>query len=151
MELTAAAAKLAECQETIFVLGKQLKLMRPHSEFSGSFSRDRSQKNVESLIVDEPTTNSMNSHGVHMNEINNATSADVHQSVGESPTNTYDTPFSPSDTEVNNLLLSPISSKHSHHQSAKSGSSTSSSSTPTPEKNSRGFSRFFSTKARNDH
>ncbi|KAK1360576.1 filament-like plant protein 4 [Heracleum sosnowskyi] len=150
-ELTAAAEKLAECQETIFVLGKQLKLMRPHPEFSGSFSSDKSQKNVESFTKDEPTTNSMNLHGVNINDIDTATSADVHQPGGESPINVYDTPFSPSDSEANNLLRSPISSKQSQHRSAKSGSSTSSSSTPTPEKNSRGFSRFFSTKSRNDH
>lgn len=148
MELTAAAEKLAECQETIFVLGKQLKLMHPHPEFPGSFSRDKSQKNVESFTKDEPTANSM--HEFNINDIDTATSA-VHQPGGESPMNIYDTPFSPSDSEANNLLRSPISSKHSQHRSAKSGSSTSSSSTPTPEKNSRGFSRFFSTKSRNDH
>ncbi|KAL1811602.1 hypothetical protein ACET3Z_021667 [Daucus carota] len=151
LELSAAAEKLAECQETIFVLGKQLNLMRPNPELPGSFSRDKSQKNVECFTEDERTTNSMNSHSVDMNEINTVTSADVHQSGGESPVNIYDTPFSPSDSEASNLPRSPISSKHSHHRSAKSGSSTSSSSTPTPEKNSRGFSRFFSTKARNDH
>lgn len=147
LELSAAAEKLAECQETIFVLGKQLNLMRPNPELPGSFSRDKSQKNVECFTEDERTTN----NSVDMNEINTVTSADVNQSGGESPVNIYDTPFSPSDSEASNLPRSPISSKHSHHRSAKSGSSTSSSSTATPEKNSRGFSRFFSTKARNDH
>ncbi|KAL8098424.1 hypothetical protein AgCh_031253 [Apium graveolens] len=151
MELTAAAEKLAECQETIFVLGKQLKLMHPNPEFSGSFSRDKSQKNIEKFTKDEPTTNSMNLHGFNINDLDTATSADVHQPGGESPMYVYDTPFSPSDFEANNQLRSPISSKNSQHRSAKSGSSTSSSSTPTPEKNSRGFSRFFSTKSRNDH
>lgn len=149
MELAAATEKLAECQETIFLLGKQLKLMRPHAEYPGSPSRDRSQKKVESFTGDETTTSSINLHNVDMSEIDTATSGDMQQAGGESPMNLYDTLFSSSESEVNNLLRSPIDLKHSNNRFAKSGST--SSSAATPEKNSRGFSRFFSAKAKNDH
>lgn len=149
MELAAATERLAECQETIFLLGKQLKLMRPQPEYQGSPSRDRSQKKVESFTEDEKTTSSTNLHNVDMSEMDTATSADIKQTGGESPMNLYDTIFSPSESEVNNLLRSPIDLKHSNSRSAKSGST--SSSAATPEKNSRGFSRFFSTKSKNDH
>lgn len=148
MELAAATEKLAECQETIFLLAKQLKLMRSQPEYPGSPSRDRSEKKVESFTEDETTTSSMNLRNVDMSETDTATSADK-QAGGESPMNLYDTLFSPSDSEVNNLLQSPIDLKHSNNRFTKSGST--SSSVATPEKNSRGFSRFFSTKAKNDH
>ncbi|KAK1391642.1 filament-like plant protein 4 [Heracleum sosnowskyi] len=149
MELAAATEKLAECQETIFLLGKQLKLMRPQPEHQVSQSRDTSQKKVESFTEDETTTSNMNLHSVDMSEKDTATSADIKQTGGESPMNLYDTIFSPSESEVNNLLRSPIDLKHSNSLFTKSGST--SSSATTPEKNSRGFSRFFSTKSKNDH
>lgn len=149
MELAAATEKLAECQETIFLLGKQLKLMCPQPEYQGSTSRDRIQKKVESFTEDETTTSSMNLHNVDMSETDTATSTDIKQTGGESPMNLYDTLFSPSDSEVNNLLRSPIDLKHSDSRFTKSGST--SSSAATPEKNYRGFSRFFSTKSKNDH
>ncbi|KAL8127093.1 hypothetical protein AgCh_014133 [Apium graveolens] len=149
MELAAATEKLAECQETIFLLGKQLKLMRPQPEYQGSPSRDRSQQKVESFTEDETTTSSTNLHSVDMSEMDIATSTDIRQTSGESPMNLYDTLFSPSDSDVNNLLRSPIDLKHSNSRFTKSGST--SSPAATPEKNSRGFSRFFSTKSKNDH
>ncbi|WMV26661.1 hypothetical protein MTR67_020046 [Solanum verrucosum] len=43
-DLTAAAEKLAECQETIFLLGKQLYSLRPQTKFMGSSYIDRSSK-----------------------------------------------------------------------------------------------------------
>ncbi|CAH1431057.1 unnamed protein product [Lactuca virosa] len=53
-ELAAAAEKLAECQETIFLLGKQLKGMRPPTtEFMGSPIRETSQKSQTFTEEDE--------------------------------------------------------------------------------------------------
>ncbi|CBI19835.3 unnamed protein product, partial [Vitis vinifera] len=122
-ELASAADKLAECQETIFLLGKQLNAMRPQTDLLGSPQSERSQR-VEVFHEDEPTTS------------------------GESPLELYNTPRSPSETESNLLLRSPVGSKHPKHRPTKSNSS---SSAPTPEKQSRGFSRFFSSKGKNGH
>ncbi|XP_076886220.1 filament-like plant protein 6 [Bidens hawaiensis] len=121
------AEKLAECQETIFLLGKQLNGMRPPTEFMGSPLSQKSQTCVEEQVQEEEELASMN---LPMGN--------------ESPIQLDNHHFSPSDSEANNLLKSPISSKH---RPTKSGSS-SSSSNPTPEKNARGFSRFFSAKAK---
>ncbi|KAL6212824.1 hypothetical protein ACLB2K_018040 [Fragaria x ananassa] len=61
-ELADAAEKLAECQETIFLLGKQLKSLHPQSETMGSPYNDRSLKG-EGFTEDEPTTTrAMNLH-----------------------------------------------------------------------------------------
>lgn len=144
-ELAAAAEKLAECQETIFLLGKQLKALRPQTEQIGSspFS-ERSQRGE-----DEPSISGTNLQELDQAEIDTATSSNVQRVGAESP-NFCNSPCSPSDTEANNLMKSPISSNHPKHRSTKSTSS-SSSSAPTPEKHSRGFSRFFSSKGRSGH
>ncbi|KAJ8772583.1 hypothetical protein K2173_027760 [Erythroxylum novogranatense] len=133
-DLTAAAEKLAECQQTIFVLGRQLKALRPQTDSTGSPQRDRSQ-----MGEDEPTTT-----GFDQTEIDIVASVNLHRTGAESPVDLYNHQCSLSDAETN-LLRSPISSKHPKHRSTKSISS-STSSTLTPEKHSRGFSRFFSAK-----
>lgn len=142
-EITAATEKLAECQETIFLLGKQLKGMRPQSEFMGSpnYSERIIHKDDQGFKVEEePTISGMRS----LQDI-----IDPGEVGSESPLHLYNTaPFSLSDSEPNTLMRSPISSKHCPTMSA---SSSSSSSAPTPEKHSRGFSRFFSTKVKNDN
>nr|XP_043630524.1 filament-like plant protein 4 [Erigeron canadensis]XP_043630532.1 filament-like plant protein 4 [Erigeron canadensis]XP_043630539.1 filament-like plant protein 4 [Erigeron canadensis]XP_043630545.1 filament-like plant protein 4 [Erigeron canadensis] len=135
-ELAAAAEKLAECQETIFLLGKQLNGMRPQSDFMGSPLSQKGQSFVEEEVEQEDEKEEITtSSGMNM------------QPGNESPVHLDNHQYSPSDSEANNLLRSPISSKTSKHRPTKSGSS-SSSSNPTPEKNTRGFSRFFSTKAK---
>lgn len=148
-ELAAAAEKLAECQETIFLLGKQLKNLRPQSEFMASPHSERSQKG-KGLNEDEPTTSGMNLPESEQAELETAASAKLNQVGAESPIDVYSAPLSPSDTE-SNILRSPINSKNLRLKSPKSGSSSSSSSAPTPEKHSRGFSRFFSSKGKNGH
>lgn len=107
-ELAEAAAKLAECQETIFLLGKQLKGLRP----------------PQAAEVIRPNQDSP------LNE------------VLESNLEMCDGPFSPSDSESVNPLRSPLSSKS--HRPTKSTIPYNQS----PEKNSRGFSRFFSSKGK---
>ncbi|KAK3231771.1 hypothetical protein Dsin_003652 [Dipteronia sinensis] len=147
-ELTAAAEKLAECQETIFLLGKQLKSFRPQAEHIGSPFSDRSQKG-EVFLEDEPTTSNMNLQDFNHAEMDTAAAAVLRVgSESPSPLNTINSPGSPSDSEPN-LKRSPINSKHPKHRPSKSTSS--SSSAPTPEKHSRGFSRFFSAKGKNGH
>ncbi|XP_024986264.1 filament-like plant protein 4 isoform X2 [Cynara cardunculus var. scolymus] len=142
-ELAAAAEKLAECQETIFLLGKQLKGMRPQTEFMGSPLNERSPKGQTFAAEEE----------VEEEELTTSNGMSLHQQVGEvgneSPVHLDNHQISPWDSEANDLLRSPMGSSKttSKHRPTKSGSS-SSSSNPTPEKNTRGFSRFFSTKAK---
>ncbi|KAD2393345.1 hypothetical protein E3N88_40322 [Mikania micrantha] len=125
-ELAAAAQKLAECQETIYLLGKQLNGLRPQTESLGSPINQKGQTFVEE--EEENEEECMNLHPENESPIR----LDGHQ-------------FSPSDSEANNLLKSPVGP---NHRPTKSGSSSSSSSNPTPEKNTRGISRFFSAKAK---
>ncbi|XP_051139414.1 filament-like plant protein 4 [Andrographis paniculata] len=133
-ELAAAAVKLAECQETIFLLGKQLKALRPQTEIINSPSHVRSPK-----VEDEPTISDV--------ILQDSESCELDKAGSESPVDhLLIPPFSPSDSDANTLLRSPVSGKYQQHQSTKSGSSSSASSTPTPEK--RGFSRFFSSKTK---
>ncbi|XP_057503215.1 filament-like plant protein 4 isoform X2 [Actinidia eriantha] len=144
-DLAAATEKLAECQESIFLLGKQLKALRPRTEFLGSpNNNERNQKN-ECFTEEERTISVMNLQDFDQTDMD---SANLQRVGSESPMDIYTSLFSPSDTEANTLLRSPISSKHPKHRPTKSGSS-SLSSTPTPEKHSRGFSRFFSSKGKN--
>lgn len=143
-EITAATEKLAECQESIFLLGKQLKGMRPQSEFMGSpnYSERIIHKDDQGFKEEEeePTICGMRS----LQDI-----IDPGEVDSESPLHLYNiAQISPSDSEPKMLMRSPISSKH---QPTMSAASSSSSSTPTPEKHSRGFSRFFSTKVKNDN
>ncbi|XP_021722550.1 filament-like plant protein 4 isoform X1 [Chenopodium quinoa] len=142
-DLAAAAEKLAECQETIFLLGKQLKTLHPQSEFMGSPISERSHRD-EGLNEEEPTTSGMNLQDLDHVEMDTATSNNLQRLGSSSPSDLYNAPISTSDTEGNSLK-SPVS-KNARHRPTKSGSSTSS--TPTPEKQSRGFSRFFSSKGK---
>ncbi|XVF35981.1 hypothetical protein REPUB_Repub19eG0018800 [Reevesia pubescens] len=147
-EIAAAAEKLAECQETIFLLGKQLQAFRPQTDTMGSPYNERSQMG-EGFRENEPTTSGVNFQDSDQAEIDTAASGKASRTGAESPMESFNTPYSPSDTE-SNLLRSPINSNNSKHRSTMS-SSSSSSSTPTPEKQSRGFSRFFSSKGKNGH
>lgn len=152
-ELTAAAEKLAECQETIFLLGRQLKAMRPQQEHMGSPSSERSQKGEGfAEDEDEPTSSDMKLQYFDQLDMDTASSVNVHKAAGggDSPMDLYNNSiYSPSDKEANLLLRSPISSKHPRHRPTNSDSSSSSG--PTPEKQVRGFSRFFSSKGKNGH
>ncbi|KAK9756588.1 hypothetical protein RND81_01G107900 [Saponaria officinalis] len=146
-ELEAASEKLAACQETIFLLGKQLTSMRPQPEITNSHDRERSPKR-EFLNEDEPTTSGMDLQDMDRLEMAAPASPISLKSGSNSPLNIYNQ-FSTSDVEEN-IPRSPISSKNPPtHRPTKSGSSTSS--TPTPKKHSRGFSRFFSSKEKNSH
>ncbi|XP_028798217.1 filament-like plant protein 4 [Neltuma alba] len=144
-DLAAAAEKLAECQETIFLLGKQLKSLRPQTEQGGSPYSERSSKVDEGLIEEEPTISNPNLQ--ELDEMDSASSAFVQRLGPESPSY-FSNGLCPSDNEANLATISPA--KNPRHRPTKSASS-SVSSAPTPEKlaHSRGFSRFFSSKGKN--
>ncbi|XP_020203771.1 filament-like plant protein 4 isoform X2 [Cajanus cajan] len=140
-DLAAAAEKLAECQETIFLLGKQLKSLHPQTEPMGSpYSK------AEGFTELEPYSRSQNLQD--QAEMDSATSAFVQRLGGESPLHFANTLHSPPHNESNFPAISPV--QNPNHNPMKSTSS-SASSTPTPEKHTRGFSRFFSSKGKNGH
>ncbi|KAH9606085.1 hypothetical protein KSS87_019229 [Heliosperma pusillum] len=143
-ELEAASEKLAACQETIFLLGKQLKSMRPQPDFMDSPDREISPK-PEGLNDDGPTTSGMDLQDMDRD----GTSPISIRSGSDSPLNFYNGPFSPSNAG-GNVPRSPISPQNPRHRPTKSGSSTTTAaSVTTPAKNSRGFTRFFKSKGRN--
>jgi len=120
-ELSAAAEKLAECQETIFVLGKQLKSFRPHPEQMRSYSEEEE--------LGTTTTSVPKNYAV----------VDEGDSVNEVP-RFMESPKCPSDSETSDTTTSP---SRVGARLSRSGSSTNA----TPEKASRGISRFFSSKS----
>ncbi|XP_028767235.1 filament-like plant protein 4 [Neltuma alba] len=146
-DLAAAAEKLAECQETIYLLGKQLKALHPQTEQNGSPYNERNAK-VEGFPEYEPTTSSPNLQELGQVELENATSAYLQKLGGGSPLHFSSTVYNPSDNEASRPDRSPVRPRK--HRPTMSTSS-SASSTPTPEKHARGFSRFFSSKGRNGH
>ncbi|KAL4283991.1 hypothetical protein GQ457_16G013210 [Hibiscus cannabinus] len=149
IELAAAAEKLAECQETIFLLGKQLNALRPQTEMKGSPNNEMIPK-VEGVREDEttPRPSNVNLHDLNQAEMGTVGSDNASRAGADSPMgSSFNTPYNPSDAEVD-LLRSPVNSYNSNHRSTIS-SSSSCSSTPTPEKHSRGISRFFSSKGKN--
>ncbi|XVE69759.1 hypothetical protein DITRI_Ditri10aG0016800 [Diplodiscus trichospermus] len=148
-ELAAAAEKLAECQETIFLLGKQLKSLRPQADTMGSPYSERSQKG-EGFHEDEPTTSGMHLQDLDQTEIDTDAFGNASRAGAESPMESFNTPCSLSDTE-SNPLRSPTNSNNNPKCRSNVSSASSATSMPTPEKHSRGFSRFFSSKGKNGH
>lgn len=135
-ELAAAAEKLAECQETIFLLDKQLKAMRPRTDSPSSPNSWRIQRG--DFTIEDPIVSGMNLSDQDSSEIDTASSFHILEAGSES-FDSFDYPMSPS--------RSPVS-KHYKHLPTNSGSS-SCSSTPTLDKQTRGLSRFFSSKVKN--
>ncbi|CAA7048089.1 unnamed protein product [Microthlaspi erraticum] len=120
-DLASAAEKLAECQETIFVLGKQLKSLRPQPEQirpphrqSESYSED--ELGTKNYAVDEGDS--------------------TENWVNEVP-RFMESPKCTSDSETSDVVTSPSRGGSRLSRSGSSGN-------PTPEKHSRGISRFFS-------
>ncbi|CAH8391009.1 unnamed protein product [Eruca vesicaria subsp. sativa] len=116
-ELAAAAEKLQECQETILLLGKQLKSICPQTEQVASSPR---QEQTLNLKEDNESANSTNSQDSRLSSASDK----------EAPSMT--------------TMRSPVGPKHRHTKSNASSSSFGF----TPQKHSRGFSRFFSSKAK---
>jgi hypothetical protein len=132
-EIAAAAEKLAECQETILILGRQLQSMRPPAESMGSSPNQR----MEDFLQDAAGT----TEGVEYSQKPTGqldTDQEMHASGNESPVNGYKTHNAPSEAD-GSPFLSPNGSKRPKHRSR----SSSSISNQLPEKQNRGFSRFF--------
>ncbi|XP_019095244.1 PREDICTED: filament-like plant protein 6 isoform X2 [Camelina sativa] len=130
-ELSAAAEKLAECQETIFVLGKQLKSFRPQPEQVRSPQRQNESYSEEEL---GNTTTSVPKNYTAEVEGDSAETC-----VNEVP-RYMESPKCPSDSETSDTITSPSRVGSRLSRSGSSGN-------PTPEKASRGISRFFSSKS----
>lgn len=146
-EIAAATEKLAKCQETILLLGKQLKALGP-SEHTGSLYHDQEHA-TEGFMEDERSPSRLNQLGIYSsqdleNPVTDVVASSVAVRVGsESPSDVFNDHMSPSEADQDLILRSPINSKHPTHRSTKSSSSS-----MTPEKQSRGISRFFSSKSR---
>ncbi|KAJ1398045.1 Filament-like plant protein [Sesbania bispinosa] len=124
-DLAAAAEKLAECQETIYLLGKQLKSMHPQTEPMGFPYSERNPK-VEGFTEREPNSPTLQSwirRRWKVRFLCAKTGCGV-------PLHFSNSLCSPSDNESNYQAISPV--QHPNHRPTKSTSS-SASSTPTRE------------------
>lgn len=134
-EIAAAAEKLAECQETMLILGRQLQAMRPPAESLG-FSPNRQR--MEDFLQDAVGTTA----GEYSQKLSGEPDTDQEMpgTGNESPVNGYKMNITPSDVD-GTPSLSPNSSKRPNHR--LKSSSSSSFANQLPEKQNRGFSRFF--------
>ncbi|KAM3229780.1 hypothetical protein ACQJBY_060541 [Aegilops geniculata] len=136
VEIAAAAEKLAECQETMLILGRQLQAMRPPAESMGA---SPTRQRMEDFLQDAAGTTEGGEYAQKPSGQHD-TDQEMLESENVSPLNGYKTHMTPSDVD-GSPSLSTNSSKRPKHRSR----SSSSSSFPNqlPEKQSRGFSRFF--------
>lgn len=150
-DIAAAAEKLAACQETIYLLGRQLQALRPQKENHQSQYSDKLLG--ESSMEGRLNHDGSKSQNIHCSddfdhiETDSVASADV-QSVSEDSLRYCHSTSSPSDIEPNLSLRSSVSSSHLNHRRTRS---TFSSSTLEQEKHLRSFGRLFSSKGKNGH
>ncbi|KAG2542149.1 hypothetical protein PVAP13_9NG570142 [Panicum virgatum] len=135
-EIAAAAEKLAECQETILILGRQLQAMRPSAESLGS---SPNRQRMEDFLQDAVGTTAGESSQKPGGQPD--TDQEILGAGNESPVNRFKTHITPSDADES-PFPSPNNSKRPKHRS-RSSSSSSFANHQLPEKQSRGFSRFF--------
>ncbi|CAA7399636.1 unnamed protein product [Spirodela intermedia] len=135
-EIAAATEKLAECQETILLLGRQLQALHPPAELGASPPPSKALQMSEDLL--EALLDRSGGAGPGRRSFQLPDHAD--RSGGESPLNGYGYGSAAESTPI---PMSPISSRRPKHRSPVPSSSSSGSSS-TPEKHGRGFSRFFS-------
>ncbi|XP_028548090.1 filament-like plant protein 6 [Dendrobium catenatum] len=140
IDITAAAEKLAECQETIFLLGKQLQAMRNPSEPLNVSPNFRLRR--DDLSIDEAEAGNLNSPGISRPRLS-FQGEKTTETGGESPLYGYNSHMSPSDSESSPFSKSPISTNY-QKQNIHRSSSSSSSSNSMSEKQGHGFTRFFS-------
>ena len=139
-EIAAAADKLAECQETILLLGQQLQTLRPPP--SGSSSSALNTQLVQQFPEDQAGL----ARSVHSKKLSGQFDADYIFSSAPgtgnvSPLSGYNPHKSPSNAAGSPYFTSPGNSKRPKHRSRSSSSSFSN---QLPEKKGRGFSRLFS-------
>ncbi|KAK3151035.1 hypothetical protein QOZ80_3AG0240820 [Eleusine coracana subsp. coracana] len=134
-EIAAAAEKLAECQETILVLGRQLQAMRPPAESLGS---SPTRQRMEDFLQDAVGTTAQE---YPQKPGQPDTDQEMNGTGNESPVSGYKTHITPSDVD-GSPFLSPNGSKRPKQHRSRS-SSSSSFANQMPEKQNRRFSRFF--------
>ncbi|WOL19325.1 filament-like plant protein 4 isoform X1 [Canna indica] len=136
-EIAAAAEKLAECQETILLLSRQLQALHPPEEES-DYNRKNKHLVKNDLLEDEPGSSGSYTQGAYAS-INLGKSE--MKSVGSLITPTGGN--FPLDDYCCPSMESPISFKFQKHHISKTPSSMSSTSA-LPEKYGHSVSRFFS-------
>ncbi|CAN6283561.1 unnamed protein product [Urochloa humidicola] len=139
-EIVAAAEKLAECQETILLLGQQLQTLRPPP--SDSLSSALNTQPMGHFPEDQAGP----ARSVHSKKPSGQFDADYTFSSAPgtgnvSPLSGYNPHKSPSNVAGSPYFTSPGGSKRPKHRSRSSSSSFSN---QLPEKQGRGFSRLFS-------
>ncbi|GMJ04858.1 Trichome Cell Shape 1 [Hibiscus trionum] len=140
-EIKDAAQKLAACQETIYLLGRQLQSLHTQSD----------KLLGETAVEGKPNHSGSKAQDIHrVDDLDciedSVASADV-QSVSEDSLHYSHSPLSPVDDETNLSLRSSLSSSHLNHRRTKS---TFSASTLEQEKHSLSFGCLFSLKGKND-
>ncbi|KAK2657027.1 hypothetical protein Ddye_010079 [Dipteronia dyeriana] len=119
-EIAAAAEKLAECQETIYLLGKHLQALHPKREIGGSQYLKRLQCG-ESLVEDKPS-DGCSKPGNDQAEIGSVASSNMHYVRAES-SRYCDSSSSPADIETNLSYQSSTNASQPGHRLTKSTSS----------------------------
>ncbi|XVF18008.1 hypothetical protein REPUB_Repub10bG0174600 [Reevesia pubescens] len=141
----------AACQETIYLLGRQLQGLRPQTENHQTRYSDKLLR--ESSVEGKLNHSGSKAQDIHRSddfdriERGSVDSADV-QSVSEDCLRYGHSTSSPSNIEPNVSSRSSGSSSHLSHRRTKS---TFSASSLEQEKHSRSFGRFFSFKGKNGH
>ncbi|KAI8028851.1 Filament-like plant protein 4 [Camellia lanceoleosa] len=103
-EIAVAAAKLAECQETIYLLGRQLKAIHPQTDTMEPHYMETLQMGENSVkhkpSFRNPQGSIGHSHEFDQVEINRASSFDMRGTFEEPPMHNYDSSSSPSSGEL---------------------------------------------------
>ncbi|OMO57068.1 hypothetical protein CCACVL1_26050 [Corchorus capsularis] len=150
-EIVSATEKLAACQETIYLLGKQLQALRPQTENQQSQYSNKHKPLRESPVKGKLNLTGSKAEDIHCLEdfdhieTDSVASTDV-QSVSEDSLRYSHSTSSPSDVEPNLPLKSSVNSSHLNHRRTMSMSSAS---PLEQEKHSHTFSRFFTSKGKN--
>ncbi|KAG0496883.1 hypothetical protein HPP92_001574 [Vanilla planifolia] len=134
IDIASAAGKLAECQETILLLGKQLQAMRNTAEPMDSSPKSRPRQG--DALLEETDAGGLTNRPIYGQRVPHKEEP-TEQTNEDSPLNEYNSQTSPYDSESSPFPKSPISSKHQKQKPYRSSS-------PSTEKYGRGFSRFFS-------
>lgn len=149
-ELKDAAQKLAACQETIYLLGRQLQSLHPQTENHQTHHSDNlSGENSTEGRLNHSGSKAQDIHHIDdfdRIETDSVASADV-QSVSEDSLHYSHSTPSPLDNEPNLSSSSLMSLFHLSHRHTQS---TLSASTLEQEKHLRSFARLFSLKGKNE-
>lgn len=147
-EIAEAAEKLAECQETISLLGRQLQTLRPPPLPAEPLGAVLNRQQVGEFLEGQagPTQGMHSKKSSGQFDVGYAFSS-APGTGNVSPLNGYKTHKSPSNVDGSPYFTSPNSSKRPKHRSSSSSSSFTN---QLPEKQGRGFSRLFS-KGKNEY